>query len=437
MAINSIIEIIPALIGFTISGFLLRYFILRQNQKGIIISSLLFLVSGFVFQIIWTNLDAIKEVSSTYKEIFSIPIVTIFSTAIGIFLGNTMLRELDKQKQQKEIAAILVNIIDAKVDCMKVINYDVSMLSKSDIKSQRYAEKSLKIYLSQLSNFNSFESAFQKIGIYSETEIDYISAWFTRYQNLISQTNQLILEYEKTNQLILDYERTTDKNILNWIILDKGFWIQFAIVKTDIVMIMFLGFLCLIQMSKFYSLDKMNKYQKNFESFFMNILTEFDSRVFVMEELICEDFMMGLDWLKDNYSKSYKTKISLDTNFYICFIKLSLNIINEVFDTNIGICDNPSIYNSANVISFGKSEEDAIKNAKQKLNSLLDSIINPPEKAVENYQKNESTKNKTSHKLLLLGIVGEKLKNEDEFTMKINKLFPRLSIEVKNISPWK
>lgn len=73
------------------------------------------------------------------------------------------------------------------------------------------------------------------------------------------------------------HDKTLKKNILDilneefWIISDQEFWIEFAIVKTNIVMTMFLGFLCLRQMSSFYSLNEMNKYHQDFEPFFMDI----------------------------------------------------------------------------------------------------------------------------------------------------------------------
>ena len=95
--------ILPAFIGISLSAIPLIYFLLRKKSKSIAISSLIFLSSGFIFQI-FLNPDVLKSFAEEYKEVFKIPAVTILATAAGIFIGNLILREIDKMNKKKEVA---------------------------------------------------------------------------------------------------------------------------------------------------------------------------------------------------------------------------------------------------------------------------------------------------------------------------------------------
>ncbi len=204
MEINSILQVIPAVLGYTISGLTISYFVFpgilsylirKQEQWGFIVSSFLFIISGFLFQIYFYNFSGIKDFASEYHDIFSIPIFTILatviSTTLGIFLGNTILRYIDKRKEQKEIAIIFINAIDAQVKCMRHINFYLSSLRQDDPKSDEF----LKIYISELSDYKGFETTFERIGIYSEREIDCISLYSTKRKQLISLTERLLLHF--------------------------------------------------------------------------------------------------------------------------------------------------------------------------------------------------------------------------------------------------
>lgn len=141
MSINAFFELTPALIGFIVSGLILcflvlpseirSYFISGKIRWKIIISSLFFLSSGFIFQIITEH----RKVFET--SIFTVP-VTVITTALGIFLGNTILRyidNIDKRKEQKEIAVIFINTIDSQINFMSYINYYLSRFSQGEMNS--------------------------------------------------------------------------------------------------------------------------------------------------------------------------------------------------------------------------------------------------------------------------------------------------------------
>ena len=348
----------------------------------------MFIISGFLFQISFYNFSGIKDFASEYQDIFTI-LATVISTTLGIFLGNTILRYIDKRKEQKEIAIIFINAIDAQVKCMRHINFYLSSLRQDDPKSDEF----LKIYISELSDYKGFETAFERIGIYSEREIDCISLYSTKRKQLISLTERLLLHFANPEK--------------------KEFWLEFEIVKLFVVTTTFLGLLCLIQISRFYSLEKMNNYQKDFEDFFIKRLEELNLSLPVTGRELCKGFVKRLEWLKDHYPKNHTSQIKLDKKFYICIIELDVNTINDIFNVNL-IVDN-YINNLNNIFSFGQSEEEAKNKVKEKLRELI----------------------KEKRGLFLSKTTSRDIQNyHNQLNTNIDNLFEQLNKEVTNITPW-
>ncbi len=400
MDLSPVIQIIPALIGLIISALIFSYFFSKnnQNRKGIICSTLFFLVSPFLFQITIEHQKTVKEFFTDYKDVFSFPFITVLATALGILLGNTMLRLVAQRKEQKEIAILFINIIDAQIKCMGFINRYLSNLSEQNRTSIEY----IRIYLSELSEQNSFETAFRKIGIYSETEIDLISRYSTECKQLITYIKRLLL-YCETREI---------ENGLN-------LTLRLQIVKISLVMTILLGYLCLIQMSTFYSSEKMNEYQQQFQHDFIEILNEFNSSVpAIINQTLYQDFRKRINLLKDKSTKIINPQIELDRNMYICIIQIDLETINQVCNTNFiepsevqNIKDFSScstihrlLSSDLNIVSFRESEEDTRQNARRHLNSIL------------------------SESMSIYGIPID--------DTHIENLFTQLTKKVENISPW-
>ncbi|BAQ64207.1 hypothetical protein [Geminocystis sp. NIES-3709] len=141
-------EIIPAIIGLIIAGGILGYFLLKQKlqriifsyllleqkPKGIIFSCFFFLISGFLFQIMFTSgFNNLKNFASEYKDVFSIPIFTILATATGIFIGNIGLRFLANNKEKREISILFINAINSQLRSLAFINSYLTSYKEKDI----------------------------------------------------------------------------------------------------------------------------------------------------------------------------------------------------------------------------------------------------------------------------------------------------------------
>ena len=112
-------QITPALIGFfTVAIIIISIrnykFIQAYILKEELIFSLIFISSGFIFQLIFNSRKQISYFAEQYKGLFTLPPVTVISTILAIFLGNTLLRKLADRKERREIAVLFENTIDTQ-----------------------------------------------------------------------------------------------------------------------------------------------------------------------------------------------------------------------------------------------------------------------------------------------------------------------------------
>ncbi|OBQ17173.1 hypothetical protein [Anabaena sp. AL93] len=73
---HSITEVLPAILGFSIAGILILKFTFsvkipqyNENPPGILISSFIFIVSGFLFEIIYNSWPSIQCWAENHQSI--------------------------------------------------------------------------------------------------------------------------------------------------------------------------------------------------------------------------------------------------------------------------------------------------------------------------------------------------------------------------------
>jgi hypothetical protein len=119
---HSITEVLPAILGFSITGILILKFTFfvkipqyNENPPGILISSFIFIVSGFLFEIIynsWTSIQCWTKDNSSIAFIF---------TVIGTFCANRFLKKIADDKQKREISVLFRNSINLQVQSLQFI----------------------------------------------------------------------------------------------------------------------------------------------------------------------------------------------------------------------------------------------------------------------------------------------------------------------------
>lgn len=117
-----LIQVLPAIIGFLVTGLLILRFVFdvkipeyNENPPGIIISSFIFISSGFVVEIIYINwysiLSWIKDNSGT----------AFIFTILGSFLTSRYMKKLADDKEKREITILFQTSIDAQVIALQAI----------------------------------------------------------------------------------------------------------------------------------------------------------------------------------------------------------------------------------------------------------------------------------------------------------------------------
>lgn len=121
MDLQSLIDIIPAILGFSLGIIVLIYFIYDRNTKGMLYASLVFILSGFITQILWSNLQSIKNFILENKDILNFPIL---STVLSLWAANQILRYFTAKKEKREISILFENAINYQLRLLELIeNY--------------------------------------------------------------------------------------------------------------------------------------------------------------------------------------------------------------------------------------------------------------------------------------------------------------------------
>ena len=408
----NISQITPALIGFAIIAIAIilmdNYeFIKNYILKKPVISSLIFISSGFIFQLVYSNRVSIQRFSDSYKSLLSLPPISIISTILAIFLGNTFLRKIAEQKEKKEIAILFVNTIDTHLQIMGFIyrylsSKELCCFIKSENNIEIHEVETLKdfinIYLSQLKDDVYYETAFKKVGIYSENEIDLISLYSSQKQLFISYLEILLIRFSNSidflkNETSLSQAKNQFKLILEITI--------FSLLNTNL-----LGILCLCKLSKYSTIAKTIKYQETLKQ----ILTELKqlNNLSIISGYIgsCNDFVERLKFVEQKYQSSLEfSKEENEINFYYCLVRLDLGKINEITNQNWEVHVR---INNRCILVFGDSEADVKDSAKKKLEVVLKEA----------------------------GIINLSLTNKKEIDQIIERLMNELHVSIENFSPY-
>ena len=86
-------------------------------------SNILFLMSDFSLSMLT---EFIKSFATNYKDVFSLPMVTVPSSVLAIYLANLLLKAKDSQKERKETAILFINTINSHITNLSDINLHVS-----------------------------------------------------------------------------------------------------------------------------------------------------------------------------------------------------------------------------------------------------------------------------------------------------------------------
>lgn len=403
-------QIFPALIGFltslTILFFIHNYSFLRAYVfRKTIISSLLFISSGFIFQVIYTNRALINQVAKSYRDLLSLPPITIMSTILAIFLGNSLLRKIADDKERREVAILFRNTIDMNLDCMKFIFvYLTSNDVDSLLKNNRIEDENLRFsneitynlleahrnrintHFLQLKGDIYYETAFKKIGIYGENEIDSISLYTSQKQKLIGSLERVLISL---NQIIFLLDKDNLPEIKD--ALEKQFIFEteiaiFKLIKTEI-----LGFLCLLKLFQYSEKQRQNNYQEDFEKILNqlrslnNLLIVTDgSDSFYNRDISMKDLSFLMNKFSQDFSQDNYTSFKNPFNFYYCLVKFSSANIQSIFKIHpkIHLATDTHLDDKC-ILIFGDSEEDVKRLVKEKLNHILKKEFICPQKKIE------------------------------------------------------
>ncbi len=382
--------VIPAIVGITISiGGVVYSFnkksinnvLLKYNRLGSIISTVAILTSGFLVQIFSNHLEDIEQFSHKHKDVIDIPLIlsALFSGTV-IFIGNRILRNSAINKEKTEISVFLTNVIKSQV---KDLSYIKFYITDTDVRLEENLER-IKFYNQKINNNDKYyPDAFKKIGLYKNTEIDVISKYFKKLQDIPSYNARFLSEFSEAKKYkgikdyyVPEYEKT------------------FIILKIEISMTILLGLLSIYVLSDFNQKQEIET--KLFIEEYYKVMSElkelFDfSKFYVLDSIIAEDLIKILEYVKNAYqTRTENINNQEKENIFIC----RLSIISNENDNFIPLLQ------KRNIIAFERTK----KSVENKAKDLL---------------KHEITKYST---------------NQDESEKYFNNL--ELTVEVKLVSPW-
>jgi hypothetical protein len=236
---HSITEVLPAILGFSIAGILILKFTFyikipqyNENPPGVLISSFIFIVSGFLFEIIyicWPSIQCWAKNNSNIAFLFTI---------VGGFCTNGFLKKLADDKEKREISVLFRNSIDSQVRSLQFIqgylnsnpnpvyvethrffNGEYSRFRHISLTSMKENIQYVKIYKNNLLTSKAYDTALNKIGIYDEKDIDRISEYSNELQQCFNYIERLLTkldeykvdqgEYKHEDKLILTIVKNT------------------------------------------------------------------------------------------------------------------------------------------------------------------------------------------------------------------------------------
>jgi hypothetical protein len=270
---HSITEVLPAILGFSIAGILILKFTFsvkipqyNENPPGILISSFIFIVSGFLFEIIynsWTSIQCWTKDNASIAFIF---------TVIGTFCANRFLKKIADDKEKREISVLFRNSIDSQVKSLQFINLYLSRISinTKDING-------IKIYKNNLLTSKAYDTALNKIGIYDEKDIDRISKYSNELQLCFNYIERLLTKLDE----YIKVDKSEDKHEYKLIL---------TIVKNTILTTSLSGINIIYHLSKRY----LGKLQDELFNDYEEILDDFTKELSNSDNRMNEDIRSDL-----------------------------------------------------------------------------------------------------------------------------------------------
>ncbi|MGD1713384.1 hypothetical protein [Dapis sp. BLCC M172] len=331
-------DIIPALTGFFLGLIVLVYFVFKKNLLGMVISSISCILLMFIFKIISVNLDKLNSFFETYKNILNFPfeiisinfdeinsffeaiknilnsqLGTVLVTTASIFLGNTLIRYFTDRKEKREFAILFMSAIGSHINVFSKINLSiVGIKNRIFIEGREYIEiytegrEYIEISKSNLIEDKRYDIAFNKIGIFNESEIDLVSFYNIHLKESLFLINIFC------NVTKIEYPNLT-QSFTN---------IQIVIPITKI-----LGYLCIYHLSLKYSQQSSAEYREDLLKECNGILItlfnsdlfpkyEFDGIIFpnlkitfnILQRITSDTLIETLNYIRERFRKIDKAK---------------------------------------------------------------------------------------------------------------------------------
>jgi hypothetical protein len=365
---HSITEVLPAIIGFSIAGILILKSIFsvkfpnyNENPPGILISSFIFIVSGFLFEIIYTYWSSIQSWTQHNSSI------TFIFTILGGFFTNRFFKKLADDKEKREISVLFRNSIDSQVKSLQFINLYLSFTSIKEYINY------IKIYKNNILTSKAYDTALNKIGIYDEKDIDIISKYSNELQQCFNYIERFLIE--------LDEHITVNKTHVNETEYQPQYQRTLIIVKIAILTTSIFGIFTSYYLSKRYLNNNLGKLQDEFFNDYEKILDKFKEELksrefYIMNRVISSDLFDQLKYIRNNFiesSNNYNVSSRKPIYLYRLIIKEPVSIKEPVLNLDKDIYPDETILkwvinSTEDIVTFGESPEDV----KNKCNDIIE-----------------------------------------------------------------
>ncbi len=322
-------DIIPALTGFFLGLIVLVYFVFKKNSLGMVIVSISCVLLMFIFQIISVNFGKLNRFLETYQNILNFPLVTILATALGIFIGNSLIRYFTDRKEKREYAVLFINSIESHINILGKFFSQIDLPSVITDRIFTEGMEYIEVYKSNLIENKAYDVAFEKIGIFNQNEIDLVSKYDANLKESLFHINTFCCTVSGDTETYLEnIGKVKHKNVTQT--ENRNLISSFTGIKILIPITKILGYLCIYQLSLNYSPQYCAEYREKFlKKYGVLWILFLDSRIFPKYEFphrklptvkiefrilnrITSDSLIGtLSYIRERYRKIDKAK---DTN---------------------------------------------------------------------------------------------------------------------------
>jgi uncharacterized membrane protein len=375
----SILKIILPIIGIIFSGWLLYYFLKNKKFIETIASSIYFLFSCFIWQILFNaEIKQLEGFANKYESVFKIPFITVVATITGIFFGNLLLRLLTKIEEKRENSILFINAINSQINYFQEINNRLTSYKKQDI------QKSIEFYRKSINNEKYYQIAFGKIGIYNEEEIDLISRYSIQFEQCLNDLERLLLSVKQNQQEDIITNCCETQNDKKYQCEHERIFIE---IKISLIITVLLGALIIYKLSNYYFPNNYHEAEKQFLKIYEELVEKNTSSltsIITLEKFIrldkklCENLLKNLQYIRKVFRKNNGRKNTIDDekplSLYMsllswkepCIIPTSSKIKEEIKIRYIVL--------NHNIINFNNSKEEGNEICRSQLKRLIDLI---------------------------------------------------------------